>query len=57
MTTSQWREWRDSGATDHPQTQARSGEWREWRILPIYRSSNFSSIREVRMDEKKERNR
>ena len=48
MTSSQWREGRESGATDYPQTQSSSGEWREWRVLPTYCVSNFSSIRKER---------
>ena len=48
MSSSQWRERRESGATDCPQTQSLSGEWREWRVLPTYCVSNFSSIRKER---------
>ncbi len=48
MTSEQWREGRESGATDCPQTQTPSGEWREWRVLPTYCVSNFSSRRKER---------
>ena len=48
MPSSQWREGRESGATDCTQTQSLSGEWREWRVLSTYCVSNFSSIKKER---------
>ena len=37
----EWREWRDSGATNCPQTHASPRKWREWRILPTYRVASW----------------
>jgi len=45
MTSEPWREGRDSGATNGPQTQSLSGEWREWRVLPTYHMRKFRWLR------------